>query len=100
MKIKEIEYSELRTSNYNNYRVGMRVELEDGEDERTVMESLKEKVRAELARAMAEGSPIGQYYDREIERLRNQKEILEKEKKVLIGEIIARIRQRFNEIWR
>jgi len=100
MKIKELEYSELKTKDYNNYRVGARVELEEGEDEKSALSSLKEFVRKELAQAIAERDSLGQYYTREIENYKRQKEILKEEKESLIEEILSRIRGRFNEIWR
>ncbi len=104
MKIKELEYSELKTSNYNNYRVGARVELEEGEDEKSALSSLKEFVRKELAKAIVEKET---YYANEIKGLKEevktlekQIDVLEKEKNTLIEEVIERIRGRFNEIWR
>jgi len=99
MKIKELEYSELKTKDYNNYRVGARVELEEGEDEKSALSSLKEFVRKELAQAIAERDSLGQYYTREIESYERQRDILKEERDSLIEEILMRIRGRFNEIW-
>jgi len=99
MKIKELEYSELKTKDYNNYRVGARVELEEGEDEKSALSSLKEFVRKELAQAIAERDSLGQYYTREIESYERQRDILKEERDSLIEEILTRIRGRFNEIW-
>ncbi|MHC1587317.1 MAG: hypothetical protein ACXQTX_02395 [Candidatus Syntropharchaeia archaeon] len=100
MKIKELEYSELKTKAYNNYRVSARAELDPNENETTALNSLKEFVRSELAKAVAERDSLGQYYNKEIETLRGQRDILKEHKDTLIEEIISRIRARMNEIWR
>lgn len=100
MKIKELEYSELKTEDYNNYRVSARAELDPNENETTALNSLKEFVRSELAKAVAERDSLGQYYNKEIEALRGQRDILKEHKDTLIEEIISRIRARMNEIWR
>ena len=100
MRIKELEYGELRTIDYNNFRVVMRIELEDDEDLDKAFEDLKSKVREKLAKVIAEEDPYTTYLAQNKRELENQVEILREQKKQLIDEILTTLKYKFTEIFR
>ena len=95
MKIKEIEYGELRSlRDYNNVRVSMRATVEDGEDPEEVYQKLVEKVREKIAEiAEADDWCIGHLRFRRDE-LRVDVETLEKRRRELVDELLREVRDR------
>ena len=53
MKIKEVEYGETISHNYNNYRVVLRAEIDENEDVDTVIKELRKKVRDKVSESIA-----------------------------------------------
>ena len=54
MKIKTLEYSETRTKNFNNVKIGLSVEVDEDDDVDAVLLELKDKVKREIAKALDE----------------------------------------------
>jgi len=88
MKIKQIDYSELKSieGTFNNVRIGMIAELQKGEDPDAVMVNLKNKVREEIAKVVFDGNwkihEYNQQYDKlkeDVKSLKEIKDTLEKE---------------------
>lgn len=52
MKIKEVEYGETISHNYNNYRVVLRAEIDENEDVDTVINELRKEVRDKIAESI------------------------------------------------
>jgi len=100
MRVKEIEYGELKTKDYNNYKVSMRVELDEGEDPDEALEKLKSKVRKKLAEAITEQDPYYNYLEQEVEKLRDEVSTLREQKEQLMKEIIDKLRYKFSEVFR
>ena len=61
MKIKEVEYKELVTENYQNCAVGLRAEVEEGETWEDVFDNLKVKVREKIRDWLNEKSWVSDY---------------------------------------
>ena len=56
MKVKEIEYGETISNDFNNYRVVLRAEIDENEDVNAVMNELRKKVRSEIEKSIAQRS--------------------------------------------
>lgn len=77
MKIKEIEYGETMTHEFENCKVLFRVTLEDGEQEKEVLQALKFRIREQQQIWLSVKSCYKQEYIAKVEQ-----EIEEKEKEL------------------
>lgn len=89
MKIKQIEYSELKSieGTFNNVRLGMIAELQKGENPDAVLINLKNKVREEIAKVVFDGNWKIHEYNQQYEKLKSDVKSLQEIKETLEKEV-------------
>ncbi|MHA1286450.1 MAG: hypothetical protein ACTSPB_03485 [Candidatus Thorarchaeota archaeon] len=95
MRIKEIEYGELRTlRDYNNIRVVMRVKLNENENEDEVFQELIEMVRKKISElADAEDWYIQHLHARR-RMLEEDVTAMEKKREKIVEDLLREVRDR------